>query len=66
MLYHPQMPDQEADLPLPQTAEEARSRLQKRFAPLTQGTVPNPLPPLLVHPETPLTLDLRLVSQRTE
>jgi len=53
-------------LPLPQTAEEARSRLQKRFAPLTQGTVPNPLPPLLVHPETPLTLDLRLVSQRTE
>jgi len=66
MLYHPQMPDQEADLPLPQTAEEARSRLQKRFAPLTEGTVPNPLPPLLVHPETPLTLDLRLVSQRTE
>jgi len=66
MLYHLQVPDQADDLPLPQSADEARSRLQKRLVPLTEGAVPTTLPPLLVHPETPLTLDLRLVSQRTE
>lgn len=65
MLYHTAWPDSEADLPLPQSLSEARSRLKKRFIPLTEGQVPDPLPPLLVHPETPMTLDLRLVAQRT-
>lgn len=66
LLYHAQVPDPRADLPLPQTVEEARDRRQQRWEVLTEGTVPATLPPLLVHPETPLTLDLRLVTQRTE
>ncbi|MEM7648258.1 MAG: transglutaminase family protein, partial [Cyanobacteria bacterium P01_A01_bin.70] len=65
MLYAPEAAEQAATVPLPQSPQEARSRLTQSFTPLTKGTVPAQLPPLLVHPETPMTLDLRLVAQRS-
>ncbi|NEQ46036.1 MAG: transglutaminase-like family protein [Leptolyngbya sp. SIOISBB] len=65
ILYVPEKPDQAATSPLPKSPEEARSRLKQRFTPLTNGPVPAQLPPLLVHPETPMTLDLRLAAQRS-
>ncbi len=65
ILYVPEDPEQAATLPLPQSPEEARSRLKQRFVPLTAGQVPTQLPPLWVHPETPMTLDLRLATQRS-
>ncbi len=63
MIYHPE-PVEAATLPV--SPEAARSRFQQRFTPVTEGPVPEPLPPLVVHPEAPMTLDLRLVQQRGE
>jgi len=63
MVYQTDLADDET---LPPSSEAARSRLQQRFTPVTEGAVPEPLPPLVVHPEAPMTLDLRLVHQRTE
>ncbi|MGD1931588.1 MAG: hypothetical protein ACFB12_22030 [Leptolyngbyaceae cyanobacterium] len=57
------MPQVAAEVTLPQSPEEARSRLQERFVPLPIGPVPRSMPPVVVHPETPMTLDLRLVVQ---
>lgn len=64
-IYHVQPPSGSPYPTLPETSEEARSRLAERFVPLHQGTVPSQLPSLVFHPDTPLTLDLRLVSQKT-
>jgi uncharacterized protein (DUF2126 family) len=63
MIYHTDPVDAAT---LPASPEAARSRFQQRFTPVTEGAVPEPLPPLVVHPEAPMTLDLRLVQQRGE
>lgn len=63
--YHSYRPDAEDEPHLPKSPEEARSRLKKRFVPQLEGTVPKEIPAIVLHPETPFTLDLRLVSQRT-
>ncbi|MEL6398820.1 MAG: transglutaminase family protein [Cyanobacteria bacterium J06626_4] len=63
LIYHTQMPEVAAEVTLPQSPEEARSRLQERFVPLSIGPVPRSMPPVVVHPEAPMTLDLRLVVQ---
>jgi len=63
-IYHVQPPSGEPDQTLPESFEEARSRLTERFVPLQRGTFPDTIPPLILHPDTPMTLDLRLVSQR--
>jgi uncharacterized protein (DUF2126 family) len=63
MIYHTDPVDATT---LPASPEAARSRFQQRFTPVTEGAVPEPLPPLVVHPEAPMTLDLRLVQQRGE
>ncbi len=47
----------------PTTWEEARSRLTQCFSPLPAAPISSPVPSLITHPETPFTLDLRLVSQ---
>lgn len=66
LLYAAPVPDSASNLPLPQSREEARDRRQQQCVILTEGTVPDEMPPLVVHPETPMTLDLRLVAQRTD
>ena len=63
LIYHTQMPEVAAEVTLPQSPEEARSRLQERFVPLPIGPVPRSMPPVVVHPEAPMTLDLRLMVQ---
>ncbi len=63
MIYHAEVADEAS---LPQSSEAARSRFQERFSSVATGAVPEGLPPPVVHPETPLTLDLRLVHQRAE
>ena len=63
-IYHVQPPSGTPYRTLPETAEEARSRLTERFIPLQRGTAPPQIPSLLLHPDTPMTLDLRLVSQK--
>ncbi len=65
-IYHVHPPLGDAYRTLPESAEEARSRLTERFVPLRRGAMPTRLPPLILHPEAPMTLDLRLVSQQTE
>ncbi|MGF1461413.1 MAG: transglutaminase family protein [Leptolyngbyaceae cyanobacterium] len=60
--YDPQVP-RPADLSLPDAPGMARSRLRSQCSPLLTGTVPDPLPPLRIHPDAPMTLDLRLVTQ---
>lgn len=62
--YYPQGPDSEVSSTLPRSFQEARSRLSQRFVPVVEGTIPAAIPSVIVHPETPFTLDLRLVSQR--
>lgn len=46
----------------PQTAEEAQSRLRSRVIPTPPRSEPIQIPPLQVHPLSPLTLDLRWTS----
>ncbi|NER81167.1 MAG: transglutaminase-like family protein, partial [Leptolyngbya sp. SIO1D8] len=65
-IYHVQPSSGEPYRAFPETPEEARSRLAERFVPLCRGTIPPQIPSLILHPETPMTLDLRLVSQKTE
>jgi uncharacterized protein (DUF2126 family) len=62
-IYHT-VPAESAPTP-PKTLEEARSRLRQNFVPVLEGTVPEILPPVVLHPEAPFTLDLRLVAQYT-
>lgn len=59
--YHVQPPTGENYERSPVSAEEAQARIAERFVPIRQGTVPDKLPPLILHPEAPMTLDLRLV-----
>jgi uncharacterized protein (DUF2126 family) len=66
VIYAPFAATAGTDLTLKTSAEEARSRWKNCCKPLTDGVLPAIVPPLVVHPETPFTLDLRLVSQRTE
>ena len=65
-IYHSSVLTPELPIRFPKTPEEARSRVQKRVVPVTTGTIPDPIPSMVLHPETPFTLDLRLVSQRTD
>ncbi|MEL6383493.1 MAG: hypothetical protein AAFQ89_13780 [Cyanobacteria bacterium J06626_18] len=46
--------------------EETRSRFTERFVPLQPGTVPSPFPSLVIHLDMPMTLGLRLLSQKTK
>ncbi|MEO0983973.1 MAG: transglutaminase family protein [Cyanobacteria bacterium J06639_14] len=62
--YHVQPPSGDFYTTLPRTLDEARSRVSERFEPLRQGTIPSPLPSFILHPDTPITLDLRLASHK--
>lgn len=63
LVYSSESPGAAAQSSPPQSPEEARSRFKERCVPIIQGKVPKRLPPLILHPEAPMTLDLRLVSQ---
>lgn len=49
----------------PSTPEAAAARFRDRCEPLSAAPTPQPLPPLVLHPETPWTLDLRLSTARS-
>ncbi|MEM0980529.1 MAG: transglutaminase family protein, partial [Cyanobacteria bacterium P01_H01_bin.58] len=59
--YHVQSPTGRDYEHLPTSAEEGQARLAERFVPIRRGLVPAELPPLILHPEAPMTLDLRLI-----
>ncbi|HEY9828795.1 MAG TPA: transglutaminase family protein [Stenomitos sp.] len=58
-VYHVGAPDGSAYSTLPPNATEATRRQQERFVPLAPSTEPIKIPPPHIHPEFPLTLDLR-------
>jgi uncharacterized protein (DUF2126 family) len=64
LIYHGFTPNTETLLDPPDTWGAARSRLSQSVSPTEPSPIPMPLPTLLTHPETPFTLDLRLVSHR--
>ncbi|MGF1520883.1 MAG: transglutaminase family protein [Leptolyngbyaceae cyanobacterium] len=65
-IYYVQSPTGEPYQTLPQTPEEARSRFAERFVSRQDGTVPMLMPSLVLHPDMPMTVDLRLLSQKTK
>lgn len=65
-VYHVQSPSGVPYQALPTTAATAQSRWSERFIPLPSGTVPPLSPSLILHPEMPMTLDLRLAIQKAK
>lgn len=60
-VYHADDPDGVPYAPTVISPEEAQRRFAERFQPRRRGAMPAQVPPLVLHPETPYTLDLRLM-----
>jgi uncharacterized protein (DUF2126 family) len=63
-VYHLQAPDGCPYDQVPTTPAMAQARLIERFIPLAEALPLSHIPPLMLHPDTPMTLDLRLANQR--
>lgn len=63
-VYHAQQPDGSPYAEAPTTLTTAQSRINERFTTLGKTFPLGEIPPLIIHPDAPMTLDLRLASQR--
>ncbi|NJN22201.1 MAG: transglutaminase-like family protein, partial [Leptolyngbya sp. RL_3_1] len=63
-VYHHQTPDGRSYDRAPTTPALAQARLSERFIPLAEIPPLGDIPPPMLHPDTPMTLDLRLANQR--